>query len=354
MKVGIITYYDVTNYGSFLLAYAMQHTLTELGHEAVFLKYVRHKDVENKRTFMGKLRSFSPNAIKARNAEKAKIKVFEECREKYLNVGDYYDAPQDLDCIICGSDQIFDCKYEFNAFQFAIDAPCRNKISYAPSFGEFLFSDLENFRNVDRLKDALSDFKAHSARDDNTLKIIESLTGKRPIRVVDPAILYGYKDEKKIWNDILVKDRYMIIYTWGGTTASQEFVDNVKTFAKKNDLKTVSVGDRRPWCDIDYSSASPIEFFELYQHCDMVITNMFHGTCFSILNRKPFYSLVMPHNKNKLGNLLQSFGLEKQAVTDLKDIGSKCIPIIDYKKAYEEIERQKQISIQYLQFALEV
>lgn len=350
MKIGIITYYNVVNYGAVLLAYSMKQTLNNMGHEVVFLQFDRERsNIKRNKTLYQKLRGMSPNARKARRAEEFKVTKFDEFRRDNLSIGDYYNVEQKLDLIIVGSDQIFDCKYEFNDFQFAINAACANVISYAPSFGEFKIDDLPTFDLRDSLKVALLKFKMHSARDKNTELLLEELIGRKPVRVLDPVLLYGFEKEKKKWNNRLIQDSYLIVYAWGGTTNTVEFQESVCDFAKKNGLKTVSIGDRRPWCDIDYSSASPIEFFELYRHCDMVITNMFHGTCFSILNEKPFYSLVMPHNENKLRDLLEFLELETQIVNDITLISNKAIPAIDYIIVNNVIKRHQQESRKYLE-----
>ena len=216
----------------------------------------------------------------------------------------------------------------------------------------YLFSNLITDSKKELLKNAIRKFAAHSARDNNTMEILEILTGKKPDRVLDPVLLYGFKKEKKDWNERLIKDRYLIIYAWGGTTVSVEFAENVQAFARKNGLKTVSVGDRRPWCDINYASATPIEFFELYRHCDMVITNMFHGTCFSIINEKPFYSVVMPHNQNKLKDLLEYLDLDKQILYTIDSLKEIEIPQINYSKVKENLESTKNLSMAYLNKAI--
>ena len=77
MKIGIITYYDVVNYGAVLLSYAMKQTLNAMGHDVVFLRYKREKKNSNgNKSIINRLRRYSPNAIKARKAEEKKIKIF--------------------------------------------------------------------------------------------------------------------------------------------------------------------------------------------------------------------------------------------------------------------------------------
>ena len=350
MKIGIITYYDVPNYGSALLSYSMDKILKQMGHEAVFLKYKRHREADHpKHSIVRKIRGFTFNALRAAVYESAKVKRIASFRNQCLSVGDYYDVPQDLDMIIVGSDQIFDCKHEFSSYQFAVNAACSKVVSYAPSFGEFKFGDLSAFDHTDKLKEALCRFAAHSARDSNTAEILTFLTGKQVETVLDPVLLYGFEEEKTRWNQKRICEPYLLVYTWGGYTVTSVFRQQVCDFAKRNALKTVSVGDFRPWCDYNYASADPVTFFELFQHCRMVITNMFHGTCFSILARKPFYTMLMNHNRNKAGYLLKSLNLLSQGLERPEKLEGKGIPRIDYSGVYALLEQKRQESRRYLE-----
>ena len=177
--------------------------------KSFFVKFNRKKiRIKNQKdSLYMKLRRLSPNARKAAKLEKKKNEEFEIFRENYLKEGDYYNIPQELDLIIVGSDQIFDCKYEFNEYQFAIRAGCENVISYAPSFGEFKVEDISKYENKKKLEDALCKFKKLCARDRNTEEVIKLLTGKRVPRVLYLVLLYGFGKEKIEWNERLVKGK---------------------------------------------------------------------------------------------------------------------------------------------------
>lgn len=352
MKIGIVTYYDVVNYGSALLAYSMQKYLVKLGHQVEFLKYHRVKKAAQPMTLMRRLRRMLPNARKAAKAEAQKQQAFADFRAQFLNIGPEYHDAKDLDLLIVGSDQIFDCKYEFNDYQFAVNTPCEKIIAYAPSFGEVHFSMIGDLPFREALKDALCGFSSLSARDENTKKILEHLTGKEVPLVLDPVLLYGFDQEMKCWNKRHIKEDYLVIYSWGGITTTEDFQNAVRAFARKAGLKTVSVGDRRPWCDYDFSSASPVEFFELIMHSSMVITNMFHGTCFSILHNRPFYSFAMPHNQNKILGILHDFSLESQLRTKPEEIVNDMVPQLDYNCVNASLLHRQDVSTKYLLTAL--
>ena len=356
MKTGILTWYDVTNYGSVFQAYALQQYILKSGNDCVILSHDRiipHVK-ENKlsaisiKDLLVWLRNQTPNRVINRKRELRKYKNFLSFRQKFLIVGDMYDKEKNLDIVFIGSDQMFDIKYFFYDYQFGNRVNSKMICSYAPSFGENKINDIENSKFYDSILNGLNNMAEISVRDVNSRDIVKKITNKEVPIVLDPTLLYDFKYEKNIWSSRLVKDPYLLIYSWGGSTASKEFNFQLEKFAKKNSLKTVSVGDYRKWCDYNYASAKPIEFFQLFANASMVITNMFHGTCFSILNEKPFYSLTMPHNEHKLGGLLRQFGLENQIITDLSEIGEKKLPKIEYSITNKVIQSFRNSSEEFL------
>lgn len=336
MKVGILTWYEVLNYGSAFQAYALQKQVESLGHEAVMLRHDRpvpdycgnSLKSANPQAILQWLRCQTPGCRRYRNETKKKLTSFDAFRSEWLNVGERYDVT-DADCVLIGSDQIFDINGLYYPFQFGGGVSCSKIGTYAPCFGETTYERLIDSEHKDEICELIGALSCLNARDKNTQQILERITGKQIPMTIDPVLLYPFEEEKKVWNRRLIDDKFCLIYTWGGTTTSAEFAEKCTAFARNNGLKLVSVGEPRVWCDIQYSSASPIEFFELFMHADMVLTNMFHGTCFSILMGRPFYSFVMPHNENKLGGLLRYVGLESQLVNTIDEL-PESIPTIDY------------------------
>lgn len=354
MKAGILTWYDVLNYGSAFQAYALQELLKENGADAEILLHDRKMpdyfgNKLNEKSIIGILRwlrNQTPARSKYRKETKAKFDSFIEFRNDYLNITNHYSTT-DVDVVFIGSDQIFDINGMFYPFQFGGNVSCEKINTYAPCFGETTYDKLIVSSHYEEICNNIKKLNAVNARDENTKTILKNILNKDIDIVLDPTLLYSFKKEKEKWNKRLIDDKYCLIYTWGGFTVTSEFAESCKRFAKENDLKLVSVGERRDWCDIQYASASPIEFFELFMYADMVLTNMFHGTCFSILMGRPFYSFVMPHNENKLGGLLQFLNLDSQIVKNCENLKIQ-IPNIDYNAVNKTLDKKRIISLQNL------
>lgn len=354
MKTAILTWHDVLNYGSAFQAYALQEIIKEQGEEAEVLIHDRKlpEYFSNKlkdRTPIGLLRwlrNQTPARRSFRNATKKKYNSFVAFRNQYLNCKTHF-SKTDADRVVIGSDQIFDINGLYYPWQFGKGIPCGNINTYAPSFGETTLQTLEKSPHYQEICESIRSLNVVNARDENTRQILSDILQKEIDIVLDPTLLYSFEKEKQVWNQRLIQEKYCLIYTWGGTTSTGDFADKCREFADANGLKLVSVGEIRPWCDIQWASASPIEFFELFMHADMVLTNMFHGTCFSILMGRPFYSFVMPHNRNKLAGLLNFLGLESQIVENISDL-KLAIPDLNYQMINATLDRKREISKKYI------
>lgn len=351
MKVGILTWYDVLNYGSFFQAYALQETLKEMGCQPELLRHDRiMPDYFGNRLSLTNIhqwfRNQSPNRVKNRRLAKEKYEKFTEARQEYLDIGAHY-SETDADLVLIGSDQIFDINGLYYPFQFGKGISCGNIGTYAPSFGETTLERLQRSEHYEEIKKSVCNLSVVNARDANTQHILSVLGRETAPLVVDPVLLYSFKKEKEKWNNRLISEKYCIVYTWGGYTTSESFAKQCVRFAKENNLCLVSLGEIRRWCDIQYAAASPIEFFELFRYADMVLTNMFHGTCFSILMEKPFYSFVMPHNENKLGGLLKFFALDSCLVS-APDALKMEPPLLDDQQVRNDLQQKRHTSMDIL------
>lgn len=337
MKIGILTWYEVVNYGSFFQTYALQEYIKSLGHTVEVLRndriiqdpYKVNSAYAGGKRWFSWLRNQTPNRRNNRKYARKKTDVFMAFQKQYLNCGAHF-SETDADRVLIGSDQIFDVKEFYYPFQFGAGISCDRISTYAPSFGETTLEQLKTNGNYSEIAQSIQKLGVVNGRDQNTLNILEYIRHQPVDAVLDPTLLYHFEKEKCLWSRCLIDEKYCVVYTWGGYSTSEAFSQKCRQFASENHLKLVSVGEIRKWCDIQYAAASPIDYFQLFMHADMVLTNMFHGTCFSIIMEKPFYSFIMPHNKNKLAGLLSYLNLESQAIHSI-DKMPLSIPSINYQ-----------------------
>ena len=111
-------------------------------------------------------------------------------------------------------------------------------IAYAPSFGTMTPDmDLEIW-----MKEGLEQYQYLSVRDSNSADIVSKLIGIEPQIVLDPALLWDFKEDKNIVDPFITP--YILVY---GINWTEEFICSVKQFARGSARRLVSVGYTNKW-----------------------------------------------------------------------------------------------------------
>lgn len=371
MKVGIISMQRVCNKGSFLQAYGLKRLVESLGHEVEFVDYEVGKPIMN--TFQDKRKYI---VLKVRNAfidlflncKSLRVLLPEEFKQivaereeykkiiaKYLGVTDYTRYRTPVDVLVIGSDEVFNCtqinpEVGFSPEIFGANNRAKKVISYAASFGNTTYQKLVEFGKVEELKKYLLSFSSISVRDCNSYAVVESVTGKRPDVNLDPVLMYDYMPTIK---DEQIRKDYIIVYAYR-SRITQEEAEAIKAFSKRVGKKLISVSGQMDFCD-EHLTLDPFEGLNLYRHADYVITDTFHGTIFSIINRKPFVTLIRKSkgssygNQEKLQDLLNRLGLHDRSYSQDDDIlADKLLAEIDYDKVFDVIQAERQHTMDYL------
>lgn len=307
MKVGILTFHDGINYGAFFQVYSLQSFLKEHGLECTIINY---KDAgftfREYMVFLNprlSVRSIAGNISKIIKFKKAHRKlhlgrrVFDKNKLKRL----YFDK------IIIGSDEVWNFKAEligYNPVYFSEALNAKEIISYAASFGAV--KDTEKV--PEELVKLLNRLDAISVRDENSFNIMRSVTDKPLQIVLDPAYLVDLRKQA-----ILPKDEdFILIY--GSFT--EKMISKILEYARFLKKKTISIGYDNRWCDISLGSLSPFEWLGYFIKSDLVITTMYHGMIFSILNSKEFCMFSTLYRRNKVGNFLDKIKLSNRMINE--------------------------------------
>lgn len=332
-EIKIITLYNSLNYGAFLQAFALQSVLSDLGYNPSFYEVNRKMKSELRKHILRKdVRKIPINYIQ--------YLKYKKCW-KYLNI-DNNNVETAKACIV-GSDEIWNIKNSsfYHAPEyFGMNLNNKNIISYAPSANITTAEDMKEYdENLNFEK-----FSKISVRDKNTFNLVKTMTQKDVSLVVDPTLLI--KNYSKYEAKINVKSKYILVY---GYKFSKSEIASIKKLKAKTGFKLYSIGMPQMWCDKQIT-ATIFEFLSFIKNSEMIVTETFHGTIFSILYNKNFASFV--NNKSKLCDLLERFNLES------RDASKKnLIPIleekIDYAKVNKLIEKERKKSIDWLINAIE-
>lgn len=338
--IGLLTWYKSLNHGAVLQAYASQKFLEEHGYSCVLLDY--NRNVKIMETSSDKLKRrmsyFNLNhlsmKLKLKKWNKDKKEQFSTFIKEHLKTGKMYFEYDNIKNVMIGSDMVFDFYEGYNPFMYGKDISSNNIFSYAACFGYTTEELFENFKNKNEIIELINKMSGIGYRDNNTYNILKNKCNiTSATKNIDPVLLYGFEKEKKEWNQNgWNKEKYILIYSYQSNLNKRNEISEIKKFAKRNNLKTVSVGYFHAWCD-ENVNADPKEFVELFSNAMYVITDTFHGLVFSIIMNKQF-SLIVRNNSFKVLDLLNDLNI---AYDVNESVEKRLDDMIKSKINYDEI-----------------
>jgi len=365
MKIGILTFHHVDNYGATLQAVALWKTLNNQGFDVEIIDYRPYKVVLHycqglkpirKRKGMKKNEKVRITDIRINEAAPTnllrawKMRRFLLANAKlspkkfYFKSGlEYFRSRYDV--VVSGSDQIWcvDSFRDFDASFFLdfIDNKTTRKISYAASLG-----NSTSFGTYQQeICNYLNQYQTILVRDANSAQVITHECSLPATKVLDPTFLINYD---QIQQPPQIKDQYILLYTQDPLEPAEE--DFAKLIAETYELKIVSIGKYNRIADINLLDASPAEWVGAHRQASYVMTNTFHGTVFSLISQKPFTVFVPPHKMTKVKDLLGDLGLENRLfpVQIKSHLTTDNIFDIDYQSVSNILEAKILASKKYL------
>lgn len=371
MKVGIISMQRVCNNGSFLQAFGLKKIIESLGHEVVFVDYhvgtaltasfkdnIRYYVIKNRNLFI----DFFANLSIFRFVLPSNMKNIAAKRRNYkdnvlslMGISDVKKYNTKVDAIVIGSDEVFNCtqinpEVGFSPELFGYAANANKILSYAASFGNTTYQKLKDFDKIDELRGYFDKFSSISVRDKNSNEIIEKVTGKTPELNLDPVLMYDFMPTVP---DKEIRKNYIVVYAYRARISEKEAHD-IKAFARQEGKKLISVSGEMEWCD-EHFKGNPFDVLDLFRHADYAITDTFHGTIFSVINRIKFVTLIRKSkgssygNQEKLQDLLDRLNLQARSYSnEEQDLRSSLTAEIDYNSVFEIIYKERNHTIEYL------
>lgn len=323
-SVGIITIVKVNNYGAELQAFALQHKLELMGYKAEIIDYLFYKHSQHKREKCSK--PFYPYPFKKRckewllpkwewlkcqmhrdssNRRNERFDAFHRENTRfsihcYSSYTELYNNPPSYDVYCVGSDQVWNpgCYTSLNPYFVSFAPKGKRKISYASSFG------VKNIPYSARMQyhTLLEGMDAISVREEVGVKLVKDLSGKMAVKVADPTLLLT----KAEWNavakfDKVPREKYILLYVLKG---SEYITQQAIAMGKIRGLKVIRIckgafkEDKESSGIENIIDAAPDDFLGLISKAEMVLTNSFHGTVFSILFERDFYTIVKRSTEN--------------------------------------------------------
>lgn len=373
MKIGIITILNVNNYGAELQAFALNYKLRKLGYDNEIINYLYYKHSDYKKekasspivkiSFVTNLKGIILKWIDTFNRlthpkntkiRKARFDGFHKLNTKiskpYKSFSELYDAKLDYDTFIVGSDQVWNpnTRTSIKPYFLTFAPKDKNRISYASSFG--VGSLNPSFHST--YKDCFEHLDHISCREKVGLNIIEEVTGKLGTHVVDPTLLMSKKEWESIMVPYTTQEPYILMYI---LTHSPYITELALEIQKRTNYKIIrvcfnSINTEKNPKILNIVDAGPAEFLGLYANASFVITNSFHGSIFSLIFEKEFFTItpLSKSNNSRQVGLLKMVDLEHRILKEGSDISKISLDTIDYSLVNKIIAKEKEDSITFL------
>ncbi|MEZ9901683.1 polysaccharide pyruvyl transferase family protein [Vibrio breoganii] len=357
MKIGIITIHNVSNYGAVLQTYALQESLQS---ENVSVIDFDNRHVSYSLDLIRTGTSF--HALLGMGKDIARIwpryrvlNKFNKFIKNNLNILPFESTKlHGLDALISGSDQIWNpaCvsqekklvpEYLLN---FAQEG--QTVISYASSCGAYHF----NSEELSTLKQHLEKYHALSVRESGTAELLTDLMKKDVSHVIDPTLLLT-KEEwlNKLGDNKFRQEDFILVYVIKKTPLLKKVIKQVKD---QLNMKVILINQGLFFdsiIDEHIRDAGPHDFISLFNNAKFVVTDSFHGTTFSLIFNKPFYSVSPGKNMNRISSLLNKIQLEQRMIESESDAINPT-SVVPYDIANELLNAEREKSKNYLFKAL--
>lgn len=362
-RIGIITFWGVPNYGTFLQAYALKNTVQSLD-SSISVEVVPYLNDSHYKVYYGisplecRYKYLNPKYYLSLMKSLLKYSENKKKEKKFLSfyrnlsftdrISGEELKKREYDTIILGSDIVWDFSIPFfgnDRFLFGLDINSKNKIAYAASFGTTRYGKTI----PEYVYKGVNELNAISVRESNSQAIVRVLTGKEPLVVCDPTFLWDFDNDKNIPQENKFGD-YIIVY---GSSFGQELINGCAEFAKTNNLKIIcldSLDDNYDWCDINIkqNDLSPFEWLAMFKNAKIVMTCTFHGLMFGLIFKKKIAFNPLKFILDKADSFIEYLELNDPLI-NLTSFDEKVNWNWDYKIINEKLDGLKQKSKDFIE-----
>lgn len=352
------------NYGSMITYYALSKVLESMNFTYAMIKNPLGSNVD-----VDKLCRSHPLRFAAEQYDITPL----------LRLSEMGKLNDSFDTFLLGSDQMWNYYLSKNykqSYYFDFVEEQKNKIAYGTSFGLDRFIGPEEERK--KVYQNLHRFQAISVRDDFSKRICEKDFQVQATIVSDPVFLCPVEKYMELAEQAEMAYRperpYLFSYVLDPSPA---FGETLRKAAQTANLPVVVILDeliynqphdqqqlrqRLGLTDADQNiqildDPNVKEWLYCFQHAEFVLTDSFHGACFSLIFQKDF--LVLRNNGrggSRFPFLLSELDLLNRMVASPEEMAQRYVEKqnekINYTAVAEKLEQKKNSSRQWLKDAL--
>ena len=327
--MAILNYWPYSNFGAIITGYALQKSLDELGYSNRLIWYMNNANIRHK-------------------VETFNNSHFKDFADRYMNYTslitdkDLIKINEQTDTVIVGSDQVWKSSGQGinkGAYYLNFVTDSSKKIACAASFGEEKFVGTVEEEALASV--LLKQFDAISVREEAGKKICKEKMGVDAEVVIDPVFYIDRKYYDEMADSVRpnLPEKYILAYFLGKDAFDEKVIEH---YSDTMNLPVVY---------LNIQDMNTEEWLHYIRGAELLITNSFHGTCFSVIFGNEFLCVA---NKNKaysrFETILSKLNLMDRARPSQEIVLSEKYELekIDYVKVNELIAKEKEISLNWL------
>lgn len=345
LDVGILGWWIETprsNYGSTLTNYALYRYILSLGLSVAMVSPPNFD-----RKYAGEFN------------KKYRYRMTAKYTEKEITENNRY-----IDTFIVASDVLwyYDAFIKTGYF-FMLDFvnDDKRKISYATSFGNTQrFFPKEEILKAHML---LSRFDGISVREYEGVEICKSRLGIQATHVLDPVFICDRANYDELVDNAerKTKGNFLFAYMLDPTP---EKAEKLKKIATKLQLRIITITDKQFNAEEkanilrEYGLLEQGSIEDLIYHiknADFIVTDSYHGMCFSLIYRKTFLALInRARGASRFETLAEDFQIKERMIENLQEAldNPYLLKNMDYNGISDRIREETERSKQWLNSAL--
>ena len=345
MKIGLLTFHDTNNFGSYLQTFGLYKKIVDLGYNCEIIDYqcqsLIKREIPQPFEFTFSIKSIVKELLWGRYLRRKynNLKTFLHnnaqlsrpyYKDTIANSKNLYDA------FVVGSDIVWGMDIiEGDTTYFLDFVNSKKKTAFSSSIG-----NPWNNEEKTLLKPLLTDFDYIAVRENESADWVEELTGSRPNVVCDPTMLLSTSEWLEYTSEKYEKDKYVLVYF-----PTAKSLEDAKNYAQKRHLKCWVINHSLLKKGI--TSVNPDclqDFLALFKNAQFVFTASYHGMLFSVYFNRQFAYYNRAH-KSRMNTLASKLSVLDREGTEYDVLKMRDI---NYEKVNNVVEDYRNYSIDCL------
>lgn len=342
MRIALLTIWQVGNYGAEMQTYATVKALQALGHEVVVIDYRLNEPCGFRGYIKSVLLSITPAILKFKHFWWSNI----PSTKHYRTSEELHSNLPLADLYLVGSDQVWNpsiTKDKYMDFFLGFLPDGVRRISYASSIGVSEWTFGKNITG--QIAEQLCKFERVSCREEDGVRLLSKVFGIKAVNVLDPTMLFsGYPE---LIGKISLKETFVYYPLF-----EDKYMENFcREIAQMLNLKYINNNYRTYWLKgHTWNRPSVKEWIRNFAEAKFIVTQSFHGTVFSIIHHKQFFTIYNGPKVSRIENLLKILGISNRLFPNIES-AREARPWeihIDYMEVDKRLNKLREFSWNFL------